>query len=85
MQKMRRRMIGAYGTAAAVLDTELDRKIDGGMAAFDNSVVDEQIAELRGNRYAREFADERDRALQIETGTVAYRKEAVDAAQKAHA
>ncbi|MEP6672616.1 MAG: c-type cytochrome domain-containing protein [Chthoniobacter sp.] len=41
------------------------------------------IAELRGNRYAREFADQQDRALQIETGNVAYRKDAVDAAQKA--
>jgi len=26
------------------------------------------VAELRGNRYAREFADLRDRALQVETG-----------------
>jgi hypothetical protein len=40
------------------------------------------IAELRGNRFARELADERDRALQVETGTVAYRKEAVVAAEK---
>jgi WD40 repeat protein len=42
-----------------------------------------QIAELRGNRYARESADERDRNLQIETGNVTYRQELVNAAQKA--
>jgi WD40 repeat protein len=42
-----------------------------------------QIAELRGNRYAREFADERDRHLQVATGNVAYYKGTVDAAQKA--
>ena len=41
------------------------------------------IAELRGNRYAREFADERDRALQVETGNVAFRKAAVATAEKA--
>jgi WD40 repeat protein len=41
------------------------------------------VAELRGNRYAREFADERDRALQVATASVAYRKEAESAAQKA--
>lgn len=41
------------------------------------------VAELRGNRLAREFADGRDRALQVETGNVAYRKELVDTAQKA--
>jgi len=40
------------------------------------------VAELRGNRYAREFAEERDRALQVATGTVAYRKEAADNAAK---
>ena len=40
------------------------------------------IAELRGNRYAREFADERDRKLQVETGNVAYRKTAVQTAEK---
>jgi len=42
-----------------------------------------QVAELRGNRDAREFVDARDRALQVETGNVAYRKDAVDTAQKA--
>lgn len=42
-----------------------------------------QIAELRGNRYAKEFGDERDRDLQVATGNVAFRKDAVDAAQKA--
>jgi WD40 repeat protein len=41
------------------------------------------IAELRGNRLLREQAEERDRALQIETGNVAYRKELVAAAEKA--
>lgn len=41
------------------------------------------IAELRGNRYARELIDARDRALQVETGNVAYRKDAVAAAGKA--
>jgi WD40 repeat protein len=42
-----------------------------------------QVAELRGNRYAREMADARDRALQVETGNVAYRKDGVAAAEKA--
>lgn len=41
------------------------------------------IAELRGNRYARERIDACDRALQVATGNVAYRKEAVAAAGKA--
>ncbi len=41
------------------------------------------IAELRGNRFANEAAAERDRALQIATGTVAFRKAAVAAAEKA--
>ncbi|MEO6738704.1 MAG: c-type cytochrome domain-containing protein, partial [Chthoniobacteraceae bacterium] len=41
------------------------------------------IAELRGNRYARESADERDRALQVQTGSVAFRKAAVATAEKA--
>ncbi len=40
------------------------------------------IAEMRGNRYARELIDERDRALQVETGNVTYRKEAVQTAEK---
>jgi len=40
------------------------------------------VAELRGNRYAREAADERDRALQVAVGTVAYRKEMADTAAK---
>ena len=46
MQKMRRRMVGAHRTAAAMIDVKLDRKTDGGVAAFDSSVMDEQIAEL---------------------------------------
>ena len=41
------------------------------------------IAELRGNRYMRELADARDRALQVETGNVTYRKAAVATAEKA--
>ena len=41
------------------------------------------IAELRGNRLAREVIDERDRALQVETGNLAFRKGAVAAAEKA--
>ncbi|HYR57987.1 MAG TPA: hypothetical protein VEO95_05140, partial [Chthoniobacteraceae bacterium] len=41
------------------------------------------IAELRGNRFARELVDERERALQVETGNVAFRKEAVQSAEKA--
>ena len=41
------------------------------------------IGELRGNRFARELIDERDRALQIETGNVAYRKEVAATAGKA--
>jgi len=41
------------------------------------------IAELRGNRFAKERIEERDRALQVATGTVAFRKEAVQAAEKA--
>ncbi|MGB8169480.1 MAG: c-type cytochrome domain-containing protein, partial [Chthoniobacteraceae bacterium] len=40
------------------------------------------IAELRGNRFAREASDERDRALQVEVGNVAYRKEVAAAATK---
>jgi WD40 repeat protein len=42
-----------------------------------------QIAELRGNRLVRELADAQDRTLQVETGNVAYRKDAVTAAEKA--
>lgn len=41
------------------------------------------VAELRGNRLARESADARDRVLQVATGNVAYRKDAVAAAEKA--
>lgn len=41
------------------------------------------IAELRGSRLARELVDERERALQVETGNVAYRKDAITAAEKA--
>ena len=41
------------------------------------------LAELKGNRLAAEFADARDRGLQITTGTVAYRKEAAGNAEKA--
>ncbi len=55
----------------------------GGNFAKIWSADGKQIAELRGNRYAREFADAQDRALQVAAGEVAYRKEAVDAAQKA--
>ena len=40
------------------------------------------IAELRGSRLAKEAVDARDRALQVETGTVAFRKAAVAAAEK---
>jgi len=40
------------------------------------------IAELRGNRFARELAGERERALRVETSNVAYRKEAVATAGK---
>lgn len=40
------------------------------------------IAELRGNRFAREFADECDRAMQVATGNLAYCKEAVSTAEK---
>ena len=42
-----------------------------------------QLAEMKGNRLAAEFADARDRGLQIATGTVAYRKEAAGNAEKA--
>ena len=42
-----------------------------------------QIAELRGNRHAREHTEARERVLQVETGTVAYRKEGVQTAEKA--
>lgn len=55
----------------------------GGSFAKLWSADGKQIAELRGNRYARELADERDRDLQVATGNVAYRKDAADAAQKA--
>ena len=41
------------------------------------------IAELRGNRLAREVIDERDRALQVAAGNVAFRKGAVAVAEKA--
>ena len=40
------------------------------------------IAELRGNRFAKEAVDARDRTLQVETGTVAFRKAAATAAEK---
>ena len=41
------------------------------------------LAEMKGNRLAAEIADARERGLQIATGTVAYRKEAAGAAEKA--
>ncbi len=41
------------------------------------------IAELRGNRLMNDAAAERERALQVATGTVAFRKAAVAAAEKA--
>ena len=41
------------------------------------------VAELRGNRYADEFVAERERGLLVASGTVAYRKDAVQAAEKA--
>ena len=40
------------------------------------------VAELRGNRYVQEAAEERDRTLQVETGTVAYRKEGAQNSEK---
>jgi WD40 repeat protein len=40
------------------------------------------IAELRGSRYAREFADQRERELQVATGSVTFQKAAVAAAEK---
>ena len=41
------------------------------------------IAELRGNRLAREFAEQRERELQVATGSVTFQKAAVAAAEKA--
>jgi WD40 repeat protein len=41
------------------------------------------IAELRGNRHVRELAEKRERELAVATGTVAYQKAAVAAAEKA--
>lgn len=41
------------------------------------------VAELRGNRLLREQAEARERELQVATGTVAYRKDLVAAAEKA--
>ncbi len=41
-----------------------------------------QIAELRGNRYLKEIADERDRASQIAAGNVAYAKQVEQNAEK---
>ncbi|MEQ1858645.1 MAG: c-type cytochrome domain-containing protein [Chthoniobacteraceae bacterium] len=41
------------------------------------------IAELRGNRHAREAVAGRERALQVEVGNVAYRNAAVQTAEKA--
>ncbi len=40
------------------------------------------VAELRGNRYAQEAAAERERILQVGTGTVAYRKEGAQNSEK---
>ncbi len=40
------------------------------------------LAELRGNRYALETTAERERALQVGTGTVAYRKEGAQNSEK---
>lgn len=41
------------------------------------------LAEMKGNRLAGEFADARDRGLQIATGNVAYRKDAAQNSEKA--
>ena len=46
------------------------------------SVDGKPVAELRGNRYVQEGAEERDRALQVETGTVVYRKEGAANSEK---
>ena len=56
--------------------------IEGSVAKL-NGADGKVIAELRGNRHVREFADERDRALQVETGNIAFRKAAVATAEKA--
>jgi WD40 repeat protein len=55
--------------------------IDGNVAKLSGA-DGKMIAELRGNRLAIESAGERDRALQVATGTVAFRKAAVAAAEK---
>jgi len=56
--------------------------IDGNVAKLTGA-DGKVIAELRGNRDIRAAADERDRELQVATGNVAYRKDAVQAAEKA--
>jgi WD40 repeat protein len=55
----------------------------GGNLAKLWSADGKQVAELRGNRYTREFAGERDRDLQVAAGNVTYRNDAVEAAKKA--
>ena len=70
-------------TAFAVRDDGMRFATAGGNFAKLWSADGKQVAELRGNRHAREHAEVRERMLQVETGTVAYRKEGVQTAEKA--
>ena len=71
----------AVGGKISRADGQRSVTIEGSVAKLSGA-DGKVIAELRGNRHAREFADERDRKLQVETGNVAYRKTAVQAAEK---
>ena len=46
VQNMRRRMIGAHGVAARVIDVELEREAGDERALLDDALVDEEVAEL---------------------------------------
>lgn len=54
------------------------------MAKLWNAEDGKQIAELKGDRYAQEFAVEVERALTLAAGEVAYRKTALETAGKNH-
>ena len=46
MQKMRRRMVGANGATARVIDLEFERLVERDLAFFDGSGMNENLAEL---------------------------------------
>ncbi len=77
----------AHGGAVSAVAVRSDGKVLASAGANNVSklwdAAGKPLAEMKGNRLAGEFADARDRGLQIATGNVAYCKEAAQNAEKA--